>query len=784
MPVDPRKNRKRKRVKTTTTRKDSEDESSSAAAPPVTKAPRRKREVMEMDESDTDIMNEDGPSREGLLRGELQTLRVTQLREQCVQRGLLKGGRKADLVERLVQAYMDEHKLEEEKHARLREEEEERETQLHRRNQERQRLREQEERRRMEQLQKSRPDPRVASSESTKTNGSDRERLRKAAGASLSSPSSSSEEEEEEEEGGDAEGKADENGASASSAASSVTSALRKILGPTPEERRANELPIPTSEIEDADNWDSNFWNELVRCAHTREITTAAPIYERVCRKYPAYAPYWRAFSEHCLREKDWTRLASIFQRSLPVCRDVDLYIVYLNYMTSRPREKGASSAAVGAAQVVADSFKFALNHVGQQRKSHVLWEHFIAFLNHHAKEAQGNDFEHSNRVDELRKWYRCAVKSATRKIEDIWDRFRAFESLHMGDVMEFHESYITARGVLEQRERRYAGIVANAPPEPPEMDSSAPKYQAQRQQLRLWRILIEYEKGNPLHRSPLEHREDMRMLYYRCLSPLRYFPDIWHDFANYERSVSVNEEDGVASAAEIYRQAHEAIPNSVVLGLAYAEIEEQRSVGGDPLAVFEVLWKTAPCALMFVEHQRTALRVQGVKAARAIFKRARSRDECTWRVFAAAAMLEYNCNRRYGVACKIFELGMKRYSESVPYVRAYANLLGSNNDEENLRALYERTLSGLMKVDRDTAMIVWYDYLRFEAQQVCSGGRASEFSAILTRWREAYPNCEALQALRSTTLRCSFDGPFELPGKSDAFVFANSAPLPFDKAA
>ena len=186
-----------------------------------------------------------------------------------------------------------------------------------------------------------------------------------------------------------------------------------------------------------------------------------------------------------------------------------------------------------------------------------------------------------------------------------------------------------------------------------------------------------------------------------------------------YEQSVCVSESEGRRVALDIYRQACTAMPDSVILGLALAEIEELRKVSdndedADPEAVFERLWKDAPCALVFVEHQRVARRLSGVKASRRVFRRARKHEKCTWQVFVSAARLEYHCNNQSDAARNILELGMKRYSDMMDYVLAYADLLSSMNDNNNLRALFERTIPTLMEQnDRDSAMRVWDRYVR-----------------------------------------------------------------------
>ena len=74
----------------------------------------------------------------------------------------------------------------------------------------------------------------------------------------------------------------------------------------------------------------------------------------------------------------------------------------------------------------------------------------------------------------------------------------------------------------------------------------------------------------------------------------------------------------------------------------------------------------------------------------------------------------------------------MKRHSVVMDYVLAYADLLSCMNDNNNLRALFERTIPTLMEQnDRDSAMRVWDRYVRSVRAQcpsVVSEREAREF--------------------------------------------------------
>lgn len=76
------------------------------------------------------------------------------------------------------------------------------------------------------------------------------------------------------------------------------------------------------------------------------------------------------------------------------------------------------------------------------------------------------------------------------------------------------------------------------------------------------------------------------------------------------------------------------------------------------------------------------ARRAEGIKSARAIFKKAREDVRSRYHVFAAAALMEYYCSKDKDIAFRIFELGLKRFGGSPEYVMCYIDYLSHLNGE------------------------------------------------------------------------------------------------------
>ncbi|TIB95397.1 Suf-domain-containing protein [Wallemia mellicola] len=115
---------------------------------------------------------------------------------------------------------------------------------------------------------------------------------------------------------------------------------------------------------------------------------------------------------------------------------------------------------------------------------------------------------------------------------------------------------------------------------------------------------------------------------------------------------------------------------------------------------------------LVWVMKMRLGRRTEGIKAARAVFKEARSSPYCTWQVFEAGAMMEYHSSKDSSVATKIFELGLKRFTTEIDYVIKYLDFLININDEGNARALFERIAPSL---PADKARPLWTRWASYE---------------------------------------------------------------------
>lgn len=107
--------------------------------------------------------------------------------------------------------------------------------------------------------------------------------------------------------------------------------------------------------------------------------------------------------------------------------------------------------------------------------------------------------------------------------------------------------------------------------------------------------------------------------------------------------------------------------------------------------------------------------RAEGIKSARAVFKKAREDIRSRYHVFVAAALMEYYCSKDKDIAFRIFELGLKRFGGSPEYVMCYIDYLSHLNEDNNTRVLFERVLSS-GGLTNELSVQVWNKFLEFES--------------------------------------------------------------------
>lgn len=162
--------------------------------------------------------------------------------------------------------------------------------------------------------------------------------------------------------------------------------------------------------------------------------------------------------------------------------------------------------------------------------------------------------------------------------------------------------------------------------------------------------------------------------------------------------------------------------------------------------------------SLVWIKSMHFARRTEGQRPSRAIFARARKSKYCTWQVFEANALMEYHTNKDVTVATKVFELALKTYGNDEAFVVRYLDFLLSINDDNNARALFERTVGNFTP---DRARPIWDRWSEYEY----SFGDSASIAKIEERLSQVYPEENATKRLmnRNTYMDLDIVGPRDL---------------------
>ncbi|KAK9355531.1 hypothetical protein V1523DRAFT_344618 [Lipomyces doorenjongii] len=142
--------------------------------------------------------------------------------------------------------------------------------------------------------------------------------------------------------------------------------------------------------------------------------------------------------------------------------------------------------------------------------------------------------------------------------------------------------------------------------------------------------------------------------------------------------------------------------------------------------------------------YMRAMKRMEGLKAARQVFSEARKLPYSTHHIFVASALMEYYHNKGPEIAGKIFEIGLRRFGDTVAFVEQYLDFLIMTNDDTNARALFERTVSRLSAKDARPL------FRRFYAYEAAYGSELSAVAKLESRMSELYSDAKPIARFAS----------------------------------
>ena len=437
---------------------------------------------------------------------------------------------------------------------------------------------------------------------------------------------------------------------------------------------------------------------------------------------FPRYGKYWSQFAALALKGGDLEKVEQIIGSTLTELGSRHLWKFYVNFVIAK------SEGDDNARETIQKAFEFALSNFGFSLDSGDIWGDYIAFL----KKAEAkNEYDRGQRLTSLRRAYQQAVTSPTREMEKFWEEYQAFENAEskvtavkfLGD---YQPKFAQMLKVKAKRASLWAKLDDDALAVPPASASAV---------FGAWEKLVDFEMSNPEQVSYVELEMRVRLVFKQSLGPAMRCPDMWFKFASYEQAIGDE-----ASARAIFERAGSTIPESDLMGLVWAEFEEECGHVDKAKTVYDGLLERGSAPAVLIQCLRFTRRTRGVAAAREFF--AKYRSSSSKEVFVAAALLEYEANGDKTCAINVFEMGMRKYERNADYVLEYVALLKRCGSADDVRAIFERS------VRSGAGEAIWRAYVAFESHAGCAGENA------LKKLRDIESRMKGKNGLRRRAMR------------------------------
>lgn len=463
--------------------------------------------------------------------------------------------------------------------------------------------------------------------------------------------------------------------------------------------------------------WDMEAWGLLIREAQNRFINDVRPFFEKLISVFPTSGRYWKMYIEMEMRGRNFEKVEQLFQRCLMKVLYIDLWKLYVAYV------KETKSLLPTYKEKMAQAYDFAIDKIGLDIMSFSIWNDYVTFLK--SVEAVGS-YAENQKITAIRKVYQRAVITPMLNIETLWKDYIAYEQAInqiIADkmLMERSKDYMNARRVAKELEIIIRGLSKNYPSIPPTGSVEEAK------QVELWKKYIAWEKSNPLHSEDTSLvTKRVMFAFEQCLLCMGHHPDFWYEAAQFlDQSAKTLTEKGDITAAKMFTDEAEAmferaisiLKQNMLLHFAYADFEESHLKYDKVHQIYNdyLDQKQIDPTLAYIQYMKFARRAEGIKSARGIFKRAREDPRSKYQVFVAAALMEYYCSKDKNIAFRIFELGLKKFSNCPEYVLCYIDYLSHLNEDNNTRVLFERILSS-GGLEPGQSVEIWNRFLEFES--------------------------------------------------------------------
>ncbi|ORY94721.1 hypothetical protein BCR43DRAFT_494490 [Syncephalastrum racemosum] len=549
--------------------------------------------------------------------------------------------------------------------------------------------------------------------------------------------------------------------------------------------------------------YDVAAWDSLINeIQQSGDLAATRQVFERALEVFPTSPKYWLSYLELELKYSNFNEVEALFTRCLKPVLSVDLWKYYLGYIRRINQGENGSVALPESRSIIERAYEYVLNNVGIDKEAGSIWADYIHFLK--SAETTNTWEEQRKMDSMRRAYQQAVaiplnnVEHLWREY-DQWEiklnRLTAKKFLG-----ENSAAYMTARTALREMRVFLDNIPRATVSTPPQWtereveqlvawknyiawEKNNPLQLEDTKQLdnrisyayhqaflslrfypELWYDYASYylekeqqEKALAILKEGLEVIPDSLLLtlqYTELCESRRQLDEARQAFDSLldtlEKKMNKHKEAAKAEVERIQKEAEEERANLNLSDDIDGELREQLRVRERQVkkAQDEVEAHTneqidevaRASALVWVNYMAFARRTEGIVAARGIFSRARRAANHTHHIFTASALMEYHNSKDAVVAGRIFSVGLKMFPNDPNYVSQYLDFLIERNDDNNTRALFERTLATMPS---DMAEGIWQKFLEYETKY----GDLNSIQNVSKRRNEAYPNIGLLDS-------------------------------------
>ncbi len=501
----------------------------------------------------------------------------------------------------------------------------------------------------------------------------------------------------------------------------------KNVKKPTKRKRLPKDLIGQLEDKLSIDKYDLDTWLHLITVVREKDKQEEIQsVYDQFLEIFTTNSDQWIGYIEYELSQNEFQKVEQLFAKCLLVVYDVKLWQHYIGYVR---RVNNITTGGEKARGIITRAFEFAIDRIGIDEESGLIWGDYIEFIRSW-KPISG--WEDQQKMDLLRKTYRSAVCIPLNNLELLWQGYNLFEnninkSTARKFISEKSAAYMAARSGFKELTNLFKQFNRHKSPRLPSWTSS--EIQSQK----AWKKWIKWELTNPLElNDPKEVQKRVIYAYQQALSSNRFVPEMWYDATQYTFSIENKElgmkfiTDGIAAnptsyaltfyVAEVYEQQG----NTEAVRTAYSSLITQLKKKLAALELADEAEKTETeyrkelsvnITLVYVFYMRAIKRSEGLDAARKIFGEARKNEFITYHIYVQSALMEYHTDNKSHVSFKVFDFGMRRFSENTEYIQEYMKFLILIGDDTNARALFEKTVSKLSPQDAKPLYEQFIDY-------------------------------------------------------------------------